>query len=185
MSIETDIARLADATADLAKSNYQAEIASVLGEIASLLTELVKQHRILISTAPAAELARLQPLPLQKAESDPAKVAGMAAAASRKSAKAAPPVAEPAAPPLAAPRGILREAEPASTAAPAPNGQSKGPTFDEVVAIAQEVARRKTPPVAIKLINAHGAQKLADMDPAQYPAFYAAAQVELGQDPQF
>ena len=73
----------------------------------------------------------------------------------------------------------------ASTATLAPNGPTKGPTFDEVVAIAQEVARRKTPPVAIKLINAHGAQKLADMDPAQYPAFYAAAQVELGQDPPF
>lgn len=78
------------------------------------------------------------------------------------------PVAEPAPPPAQA-------ASPA-----APNG--KGPSFDEVVAIAQELARQKTPPVAIKLINEHGAQKLADMDPAQYPAFYAAAQVALAQD---
>ena len=83
---------------------------------------------------------------------------------------AAAPVAEPAAP-LVASRGILREAE--------PNGQIKGPSFDEVVAIAQELARVLTPPVAIKLINQHGAQKLIEMDPAQYPAFYAAAQVAL------
>jgi len=64
----------------------------------------------------------------------------------------------------------------------APNGQDKGPSFDEVVAIAQELARLKTPPVAIKLINQHGASKLADMDPAQYPAFYAAAQVALATE---
>jgi len=80
------------------------------------------------------------------------------------------------------------KAEPAPTAAPAtfdpkaPNGQIKGPTFDEVVAIAQELARLKTPPVAIKLINQHGASKLADMDPAQYPAFYAAAEVALATE---
>jgi hypothetical protein len=83
------------------------------------------------------------------------------------------PRAEPAISPAPA-------AAPASTT-PTPNGQDKGPSFDEVVAIAQELARRKTPPVAIKLINQHGAQKLADMDPANYPAFYAAAMVELAQ----
>jgi hypothetical protein len=77
---------------------------------------------------------------------------------------------EPAAPPVASPAAV-----------PPPNGEIKGPSFDEVVAIAQELARLKTPPVAIKLINEHGAQKLADMDPARYPAFYAAAQVALSQ----
>ena len=76
------------------------------------------------------------------------------------------PKAEPAAPPASEPPA-------------APNGQIKGPSFDEVVAIAQELARVLTPPVAIKLINQHGAQKLIEMDPAQYPAFYAAAQVAL------
>jgi len=70
------------------------------------------------------------------------------------------------------------KAEPAASPTPVPNGEVK-PSFDEVVAIAQELARLKTPPVAIKLINQHGASKLADMDPAQYPAFYAAAQVAL------
>jgi len=82
------------------------------------------------------------------------------------------PKTEPVAPPAPAPA--------AAAAPPALNGEVK-PSFDEVVAIAQELARRKTPPVAIKLINQHGAQKLADMDPANYPAFYAAAMVELAQ----
>lgn len=100
---------------------------------------------------------------------DPVPAAPAPASAKRgRPAAAAVPVVEPA--PL-----------PAQNASPAaPNG--KGPSFDEVVAIAQELARVRTPPVAIKLINEHGAQKLADMDPARYPAFYAAAQVALSQD---
>jgi hypothetical protein len=91
-------------------------------------------------------------------------------------ALSADPTPEPA--PTPAP-----EPAPSTSLVPAPNGsgngKAKGPSFDEVVAIAQEVARLKTPPVAIKLINQHGAQKLAEMDPAKYPAFYAAAQVLL------
>ena len=91
-------------------------------------------------------------------------------------AKAAPVAASPVPAPTPAP-------EPAPVAAPngPAKGNGKGPSYDEVVAIAQEVARIKTPPVAIKLINQHGAQKLIEMDPAKYPAFYAAAQVLLGQ----
>jgi len=100
-------------------------------------------------------------------------------------ASPSPPVTTPEPPkrgrPAAAspPAPVVEPApSPAQAASPAaPNG--KGPSFDEVVAIAQELARQKTPPVAIKLINQHGAQKLADMDPANYPAFYAAAQVAL------
>jgi hypothetical protein len=111
------------------------------------------------------------------------------------------PLAVTASPPVASPDAAAKPAdieppkrgrpktEPVALPAPAPaaaaappalNGEVK-PSFDEVVAIAQELARRKTPPVAIKLINQHGAQKLADMDPANYPAFYAAAMVELAQ----
>jgi len=116
--------------------------------------------------------------------------AALTAAIARQSEIASPTLAEPVSPPAPAPAKRAKSpppvVEPASSPAPeaiivAPNGQARGPTFDEVVAIAQELARQKTPPVAIKLINQHGAQKLADMDPAQYPAFYAAAQVELGQ----
>jgi hypothetical protein len=102
-------------------------------------------------------------------------------------ATASPPAAEIAAKPAdiePAKRGRPKAEPAASPPAPAApsalNGEVK-PSFDEVVAIAQELARRKTPPVAIKLINQHGAQKLADMDPANYPAFYAAAMVELAQ----
>ena len=133
MSLETDIARLADV---LEKG------------FANLTAAIARQSEIAASpTLPAAT-----PEPPKRG---------------RPPAIAAAPVAEPAPPPQAA--------SPA-----APNG--KGPSFDEVVAIAQELARQKTPPVAIKLINQHGAQKLADMDPANYPAFYAAAQVALAQD---
>jgi len=175
MSLETEVARLANVAekgfADLEKGNYQAEMCGMLGEIATYLSELVK---ILRPASPNAA----SPEPAKRAARQVVK--GVTGFTPADLSPAVPPVTEPAAAPtVAAPPAA------APTAAPAPNGQSKGPTFDEVVAIAQEVARRKTPPVAIKLINAHGAQKLADMDPAQYPAFYAAAQVELGQDPPF
>jgi len=133
MSLETDIARLADV---LEKG------------FANLTAAIARQ----------SEIAASPPLPA--ATPEPPK-------RGRPPAIAAAPVAEPAPPPQAA--------SPA-----APNG--KGPSFDEVVAIAQELARLKTPPVAIKLINQHGASKLADMDPAQYPAFYAAAQVALATE---
>jgi len=135
MSIETDIARLADV---LEKG------------FANLTAAIARQSEIAASPTPPT-LPAATPEP-------PAKRGRPAAAA---------PVAEPAAPPVVG---------------SAPNGEIKGPSFDEVVAIAQELARLKTPPVAIKLINEHGAQKLADMDPAQYPAFYAAAQVALAQN---
>jgi hypothetical protein len=97
-------------------------------------------------------------------------------AAIRQSEISYPPMQVLSAEPTPAP-----EPAPSTSLVPAPNGsgKAKGPSFDEVVAIAQEVARLKTPPVAIKLINQHGAQKLAEMDPAKYPAFYAAAQVLL------
>jgi len=137
MSLETDIARLADVL-EKGFSNLTAAIA--------------RQSEIAASPIPPSPPAATPEPP--KRGRPPAAVA-------------AAPVAEPAPPPQAA--------SPA-----APNG--KGPSFDEVVAIAQELARQKTPPVAIKLINQHGAQKLADMDPANYPAFYAAAQVALAQD---
>jgi len=137
---------------------------SLESEIARLADVLEKGLANLAAAVCQSEIPSIAVVgPSEPAEQNPAP----------KRTKAAPPVAESAAPPAT----VVGYAS--------PNGQSKGPTFDEVVAIAQEVARRKTPPVAIKLINAHGAQKLADMDPAQYPAFYAAAQVELGQDPPF
>ncbi len=113
-------------------------------------------------------------------------------AAAIRQSEIAPPATEAAASRVVSKTGFALEPIPAApepapapapVATPAPNGsgngKAKGPSFDEVVAIAQEVARLKTPPVAIKLINQHGAQKLAEMDPAKYPAFYAAAQVLL------
>lgn len=73
---------------------------------------------------------------------------------------------------------------PAPTPLPPPVAEpvvAKGPSFDEVTAIAQEVARLKTPPVAIKLINQHGADRLANLPPEKYASFYAAAEILLGK----
>jgi hypothetical protein len=147
---------------------------SLESEIARLVDVLEKGFSGL--TARQSEIISLlgTRAPLAATASSPAASPDVAAKpADIEPAKRGRPKAEPAAPaPAASP--------PAPAAPAALNGEVK-PSFDEVVAIAQELARRKTPPVAIKLINQHGAQKLADMDPANYPAFYAAAMVELAQ----
>ena len=164
MSLETEIARLAD----------------VLEKGFANLATAIRQSEIppLVIASPA-----LGPSEPAKLENPSAPVAEPAATRGRKSAAPPAPAPEPAPATVApAPTSALTPFGSALKSSLAvPNGQARGPTFDEVVAIAQELARQKTPPVAIKLINAHGAQKLADMDPANYPAFYAAAQVELGQ----
>lgn len=59
----------------------------------------------------------------------------------------------------------------------------KGPSFEEVIAIAHKLAGERGPAVAAKLIQQHGAEKLALMDKSKYPAFVAAASVMLEQRP--
>lgn len=76
-------------------------------------------------------------------------------------------------------------AEPLTPTAPVADVKSNGedkqeiPTFEEVIAIAQKLAAAKGQPVAAKLIQKHGAEKLAQLDKAQYPAFVASATVML------
>jgi hypothetical protein len=64
-----------------------------------------------------------------------------------------------------------------------PNGQDrkKGPTFEEVSAIAQKIAQVRNPPTAMKLINSFGAPRLAQLPEDKYAAFYAAAEVLLAE----
>ena len=70
--------------------------------------------------------------------------------------------------------------EPAATA----NGEDKKPwpTFEEVTAIAQQLAAVKTPAIAMRLIQQHGAPKLAQLAKEKYPAFMAAAEVLINSE---
>jgi hypothetical protein len=63
------------------------------------------------------------------------------------------------------------------------NGADKkqGPSFEEVTAIAQKLAQVKTPAAAMKLINAHGAPRLAQLPEEKYAAFVEAASVMLSE----
>jgi hypothetical protein len=63
------------------------------------------------------------------------------------------------------------------------NGADKkqGPSFEEVTAIAQRLAQVKTPAAAMKLINAHGAPRLAQLPEDKYAAFVEAASVMLSE----
>jgi len=70
--------------------------------------------------------------------------------------------------------------QPAATA----NGEDKKPwpTFEEVTAIAQQLAAVKTPAIAMRLIQQHGAPKLAQLAKEKYPAFMAAAEVLINSE---
>lgn len=81
---------------------------------------------------------------------------------------------------------VLRPGAPELAPAPeqpvqAENGEDKKPwpTFEEVTAIAQKLAAVKTPAFAMRLIQQHGAPKLAQMPKEKYPAFLAAAEVAM------
>jgi hypothetical protein len=71
----------------------------------------------------------------------------------------------------------------AATKPEALNGADKkqGPSFEEVTAIAQKLAQVKTPAAAMKLINAHGAPRLAQLPEEKYAAFVEAASVMLSE----
>jgi hypothetical protein len=64
---------------------------------------------------------------------------------------------------------------------PKTNGEAKErePTFEEVTAIAQELARVKGPTFAGKLIQQHGGGRLAQMPKDKYASFIVAAEVML------
>jgi hypothetical protein len=81
------------------------------------------------------------------------------------------------------PQTAMVEAKPAVVEAKALNGADKkqGPSFEEVTAIAQKLAQVKTPAAAMKLINAHGAPRLAQLPEEKYAAFVEAASVMLSE----
>lgn len=60
-----------------------------------------------------------------------------------------------------------------------PAGSGKKVTFDDVKAVAKKLMDEKGRPVAVKLIQTHGADQLANLEEAKYPAFVAAAEVLL------
>jgi hypothetical protein len=72
-------------------------------------------------------------------------------------------------------------AEPQLQPNPKANGEAKErePTFEEVSAIAHELARVKGPTFAGKLIQQHGGGKLALMPKDKYAAFIVAAELML------
>jgi hypothetical protein len=59
--------------------------------------------------------------------------------------------------------------------------ERKARAFEEVTAIAQKLAQVKTPAAAMKLINAHGAPRLAQLPEEKYAAFVEAASVMLSE----
>lgn len=74
--------------------------------------------------------------------------------------------------------------------APAAEGAKRGPgrppkavTLDQVKAVAKKLMDERGRPVAVKLISEHGATQLAELDESKYPAFIAAAEVLLAQQP--
>lgn len=76
----------------------------------------------------------------------------------------------------------------AATAATKPRGRppgtTKAVTLDEVKAVAKKLMDEKGRPVAVNLIAEHGADQLANLDPAKYSAFIAAAEVLLAAAPE-
>lgn len=78
--------------------------------------------------------------------------------------------------------------KPAATAATADGkkspGRPKKVSFEQVKAIAQQVAVEKGKPVAVQLIKNHGAAQLAELEEAKYSAFVAAAEVILKAEPE-
>lgn len=65
---------------------------------------------------------------------------------------------------------------------PPGSGKPKGPTFDEVKAIAERVRDERSRPEAIALMKKHGAAKIVELDESKYAAFVAAAEVLLAAD---
>lgn len=60
-----------------------------------------------------------------------------------------------------------------------PAGSTNKVTFDAVKAVAKKLMDEKGRPVAVKLIQTHGADQLANLEESKYPAFVAAAEVLL------
>jgi hypothetical protein len=60
-------------------------------------------------------------------------------------------------------------------------GRPKKVTLDQVKAVAKKLMDEKGRPVAVKLIQEHGADQLANLEEGKYPAFVAAAEVLLAQ----
>jgi hypothetical protein len=82
--------------------------------------------------------------------------------------------------------GKTTETTAAATAEPGKRGPGrppkvKVPTLDDVSAIAEKVKDVKGRGVAINIIKAHGADRLAGLDPSKYAAFIAACEVVMNE----
>jgi hypothetical protein len=79
---------------------------------------------------------------------------------------------------------LLQQPQPQTNGAAAAQVQENGPTLDEVIAIAQKLAHAKGPATAAKLIQRHGAAKLAQLSQDKYASFIASAEVLLSESPE-
>ena len=80
---------------------------------------------------------------------------------------------------LTAKMGTGGAAPPAAAAAGGRGGRPKKVTFADVKIAAEKVVAEKSRPAAVALIRKHGAESLAGIDEAKYPAFIAAVEVLL------
>lgn len=80
--------------------------------------------------------------------------------------------------------GAVPSAATAAAGAARGPGRPKKVTLDEVKAVAKKLMDEKGRPVAVKLIQEHGADQLANLDASKYSAFIAAAEVLLQQQPE-
>ena len=77
---------------------------------------------------------------------------------------------------------------PVAAAAPPARGPGRppkaaaGPTLEDCKAVAMQVQEKKGTEAAVAIIKAHGAEKLAGLATAKYPAFIAACQVLLNEE---
>jgi hypothetical protein len=73
---------------------------------------------------------------------------------------------------------------PAATAPVAgrPPGRPPKTTLEQVKAVAEKVKADKGVETAVSLIKAHGAEKLAGLDPSKFSAFVAACEVALAEE---
>jgi hypothetical protein len=72
----------------------------------------------------------------------------------------------------------------ATTTAGRGPGRPKKVDFDQVKAVAKKLMDEKGRPVAVALIQKHGADQLANLAEAKYPEFVAAAEVLLAAAPE-
>lgn len=77
------------------------------------------------------------------------------------------------------PAAAAGEAAPRRGRPPGSGAAAKGPSAEDVKAIAERVRDEKSRPEAVALLQQFGAQKSSQLEPKNYAAFIAAAEVLL------